>query len=83
MNGVSMTGSQINDIRIIGILVVILLLVIALIGLDWEAKVCLCVSECVYVCMCMCHKLRHKINVASSLRYVYIYTCMSIMIYEC
>lgn len=37
--GLSMTGSEENDIRIIGLVVVILLLIIALIGLDWEAKV--------------------------------------------
>ena len=33
------TGSTENDIRVIGFAVVILLLAIALIGLDWEAKV--------------------------------------------
>ena len=39
--GLSMTGSVENDIRLIGFVVVILLLIIALIGLDWEAKVCI------------------------------------------
>ena len=34
------TGNTENDIRVIGFAVVILLLGIALIGLDWEAKVC-------------------------------------------
>lgn len=37
--GYSFTGMKINDIRVVGILLVILLFGIALIGLDWEAKV--------------------------------------------
>ena len=36
---ISFTGSRTNDIRVVGILVVLLLFAVALIGLDWEAKV--------------------------------------------
>ena len=39
VSGLEFTGSADNDIRVIGFAVVSLLLVIALIGLDWEAKV--------------------------------------------
>ena len=39
MNGAEFTGSPENDIRVIGFAVVLILLAIALIGLDWEAKV--------------------------------------------
>ena len=39
LNGGILTGDRDNDIRVIGILVLIVLLVIALIGLDWEAIV--------------------------------------------
>ena len=35
----SFTGDRTNDIRVIGVMLVILLLIIALIGLDWEALV--------------------------------------------
>ena len=35
----SFTGSRINDIRVIGIMIVLVLFLVALIGLDWEAKV--------------------------------------------
>ena len=39
-SNLSITGSsQTNDIRVIGVVVVLLLLGVALIGLDWEAKV--------------------------------------------
>ena len=37
----SFTGSRINDIRVIGIMIVLVLFLVALIGLDWEAKVSL------------------------------------------
>ena len=37
--GTSFTGSQINDIRVVGFIVVTLLLMVALIGLDFEAYV--------------------------------------------
>ena len=40
------TGSQTNDIRVIGFVLVTLLLIVALVGLDWEAKVCVCVCVC-------------------------------------
>lgn len=33
------TGSKVNDIRVVGCMLVILLFLIALVGLDWEAKV--------------------------------------------
>ncbi|XP_064390223.1 solute carrier family 12 member 3-like isoform X2 [Halichondria panicea] len=36
-NGVSFTGDRTNDIRVVGVLLIILLLIITLIGLDWEA----------------------------------------------
>jgi hypothetical protein len=32
---------EVNDIRIIGFLTVSMLLVIALIGMEWEARVCI------------------------------------------
>lgn len=39
-SGSPFTGSDpVNDIRVVGFCLVTLLLVIALIGLDWEAKV--------------------------------------------
>ena len=47
------TGSRINDIRVVGFVLVSLLLVVALIGLDWEAKVCDCVCVCMCVCVCV------------------------------
>ena len=33
------TGSEVNDIRVIGFFLVTLLLIVALVGLDFEAKV--------------------------------------------
>ena len=45
----SFTGSRINDIRVIGIMIVLVLFLVALIGLDWEAKVSLSLSQCVCV----------------------------------
>ncbi len=36
---VSFTGDRMNDIRVIGVMLVIILLIIALVGLDWEAIV--------------------------------------------
>lgn len=38
-HGSSFTGARINDIRVVGLILVLLLCGIALIGLDWEAKV--------------------------------------------
>jgi len=38
-NNAVFTGSVANDVRVIGLGVVILLLIIVLVGLDWEAVV--------------------------------------------
>lgn len=39
MNGVFVTGSRLNDIRLISSITVIVLLGIALVGTEWESKV--------------------------------------------